>query len=218
MEAWGLTPFWITWVGYRGKLPVACLSVFELHLHMWQGKIGKIMQLLFPPDASILRQKSMIVFKCVSHLEVLGQVFWNLKAQSDITGQYLQCCSVDWQPEPLAEGVFFHSERFFFFFSWAFPVRWDEVWEIAWRYLILVSGMNAVVINLENLLGIVFNSSLKVCCLFSSFDFVARAARAGPSTVQMLLAVLWPGLQLPLSTRLLTTLLFLWGCRMIAES
>ena len=141
-----------------------------------------------------------------------------LKAQSDITGQYLQCFSVNWQPEPLAEGVFTHSESFFIFFFWAFPVRWDEVWEIAWRYLILVSGMNAVIIDLEKLLGIVFNSSLKFFCLFSCFDFIARVARAGPSTVQMLLAGLWPGLQLPVSTRLLTTLLFLQGCRTIAES
>lgn len=84
--------------------------------------------------------------------------------------------------------------------------------------MILVSGTNAVIIDLENLLGIVFNSSLKVFCLFSAFDFIPRAARAGPSTVQMLLAVLWPGLQLPVSTRLLTTLLFLWGCRTTAES
>lgn len=106
----------------------------------------------------------------------------------------------------------------FFLFFWAFPVRWDDVWEIAWRYLILVSGTNAVIIDLENLLGIVFNSSLKVFCLFSSFDFIPRAARAGLSTVQMLLAVLWPGLQLPVSTRMLTTLLFLRGCRMTAES
>lgn len=105
----------------------------------------------------------------------------------------------------------------FYFCFWALPVRWDEVWEIAWRYLILVSWTNAVVINLENLLGFVFNSHLKVFCL-SSFNFIARAARAGLSTVQMLLAVLWSGLQLPVSTRLLTTLLFLWGCRTIAES
>lgn len=83
--------------------------------------------------------------------------------------------------------------------------------------MILVSGINAV-IDLENFLGIVLNSNLKVFCLFSSFDFVARAARAGPNTVQMLLAVLWSGLQLPVSIRLLTTLLFLRGCRTIAES
>lgn len=70
-----------------------------------------------------------------------------------------------------------------------------------------VCGMNAVIIDLENLLGIVFNSSLKVFCLFSSFDFLARADRARLSTVQMLLAVL-PGLQLPVFMRLLTMLLF----------
>lgn len=38
------------------------------------------MQLLFPLDASILRQENIFVFKCVSHLEMLGQIFGNLKA------------------------------------------------------------------------------------------------------------------------------------------
>lgn len=176
------------------------------------------MQLLFPPDASILRQKDMFVFKCVSHLEMLGQIFWSLKVQVWYHWAVLAVLLYGLAARAPGRRCLHPFWEVFLFFFWAFPVRWDEVLEIGWRYLILVFGMNAVVIDLENLLGIVFNSSLKVFCLFSSFDFIARAARAGPSTVQMLLAVLWPGLQLPVSTRLLTMLLFLRGCRTIAES
>lgn len=40
------------------------------------------MPLIFPQDASTLRQgkKKKFVFKCVSHLEMLGEIFWNLRA------------------------------------------------------------------------------------------------------------------------------------------
>lgn len=48
-----------------------------------------------------------------------------------------------------------------------------------WRCLILVCEMNAVIIDLDNLLGIVFNSSLKVFHLFSPFDAIAGADRTG---------------------------------------
>lgn len=80
------------------------------------------MQLLFPPGAS--KAQNHICFKCASHLEMLGQIFCNLKAQSDTTGQYLRCCFENWQPESLAEGVSIHSKRF----SIGSPFSW-----IAWR-------------------------------------------------------------------------------------
>lgn len=49
-----------------------------------------------------------------------------------------------------------------------------------------LSGMNAVIFDLETLLRFVFNSNLEVFSLISSPDSIATAARAEPSAVQIL--------------------------------
>lgn len=63
----------------------------------------------------------MFVFKCFSHLEMLGKIFWNLKAPGSVLTVLLCAC----QAEPLTGGVFTHYGFIFLFFlfPWVLSVR-----------------------------------------------------------------------------------------------
>lgn len=205
----------MTWVGYRRKLAAACLSVFYLHLSVSARKHwrGIIMQLLFPLEPSILRQENMFVFKCVSHLEMLGHGILKPEGSAWIVLSRTCCVALG------AGRRWLHPFReVFCVFSGDFLQDEMKFERLPRDIRSFLSGMNAVIVDLETLLGIVFNSNLEVFCLISSPDSIVTAARVEPGAVQTLLAVLWPGLQLPASAGLLKTPLFLRGCRPIADS
>lgn len=94
-------------------------------------------------------------------LDMVCQVFRALKAWC-VAGQCLLCCPAGLADSPWQEGF---SMLSFFFQGTSCKLRWSlggclKIFDT------FFSGMNVVTIDLETLLGFVFNSNLKLLSLF----------------------------------------------------
>lgn len=95
-------------------------------------------------------------------LDMVGQVFRTVEVWC-VAGQCLLCCPVGLADSPWQEGF---SMLSFFFQGTPCKVRWSLGDCLKTFDTFFFSGMNVVTVDLETLMGTVFNSNLKFSSLF----------------------------------------------------